>query len=127
MAPREVFDRLVRGIAEERWDELPDLYAEDAVVDQPFAPNTSRLEGREALRKHFAMAAGRVRLRTHNIVVHDTIDPEVIIAEFDYDGLALETGRSFRASNIQVLRVRDGRIVESRDYHDHAALAAALQ
>jgi ketosteroid isomerase-like protein len=51
----------------------------------------------------------------------------VIIAEFDYDGLALNTGRSFRASNIQVLRVRDGRIIESRDYHDHAAMAAALR
>jgi uncharacterized protein len=125
--PREIFDRLVLGIAEERWDELPDLYAEDAVVDQPFAPNIPRLEGRETLRKHFAAAAGRVRLRARNIVVHDTADPEVIIAEFDYDGLALNTGRSFRASNIQVLRVRNRRIVESRDYHDHAAMAAALQ
>jgi len=98
--PREIFDGLVRGIAEERWGELPDLYAEDAVVEQPFAPNTPRLEGRETLRKHFAAAAGRVRLRTHNIVVHTTADPEVIIAEFDYDGLALNTGRSFRVSNI---------------------------
>jgi hypothetical protein len=44
-SPPEIFERLVRGIAEERWGELPDLYAEDAVVDQPFAPNTPRIQG----------------------------------------------------------------------------------
>lgn len=125
--PREIFDRLLLGIGEERWSELPDLYAEDAVVDQPFAPNSLRLHGRETIRKHFAGADGLLRLRAHNIVVHDTTDPEVIIAEFDYDGVVINTGRSFQASNIQVLRVRDGQIIESRDYHDHMALAAAMQ
>jgi ketosteroid isomerase-like protein len=35
------------------------------------------------------------------------------------------TGRSFSVANIQVLTVRDGKIVRSRDYHNHQALAAA--
>ncbi|WP_093480097.1 hypothetical protein [Streptomyces sp. 5112.2] len=30
--------------------------------------------------------------------------------------------RTFEAANIQVLRVHDGLIVESRDHHDHLAL-----
>jgi ketosteroid isomerase-like protein len=29
-------------------------------------------------------------------------------------------------ANVQVLRVRDGLVVESRDYHHHAALAAVM-
>jgi ketosteroid isomerase-like protein len=48
----------------------------------------------------------------------------VVIGEFDYQGTT-GTGRPFRVSNIFVLRVRDGLIVESRDYGDHPALAAA--
>lgn len=47
-----------------------------------------------------------------------------MIGEFDYDGRVTTTGHTFRVANIQVLRVRDGRIVSSRDYHDHLALAA---
>jgi ketosteroid isomerase-like protein len=50
----------------------------------------------------------------------------VVIAEFDYHGRVTTTGHTFRVANIQVLRVRDGRIVSSRDYHDHLALAAAV-
>jgi ketosteroid isomerase-like protein len=49
----------------------------------------------------------------------------VVIAEFDYEGQVIATGRTFRVSNVQVVRVRDGLIVESRDYHDHFAMAAA--
>jgi uncharacterized protein len=58
-------------------------------------------------------------------VVHDTGDPEVVIAEFDYDGQVTTTGHSFRVANVQMLRVRNGKIVSSRDYHDHLAIAAA--
>jgi uncharacterized protein len=36
------------------------------------------------------------------------------------------TGHRFRVANIQVLRVRNGKIVSSRNYHDHLATAAAL-
>jgi ketosteroid isomerase-like protein len=125
--PREVFERLIGGIARQEWQQLPDLYAEDTVVEHPFgAPEPLRLQGREQLRKHFAAAAGGpVELQAHNVVVHETSDPEVIVAEFDYDGRVTTTDRRFTVSNIQVLRVRDGQILSSRDYHDHLALAKA--
>jgi uncharacterized protein len=127
-SPRSVFESLLQGISDGRWDDLADLYAEDAVVEMPFAPSPpARLEGREAIRAHFAAAArGPLTLRARNVVAHDTGDPEVVIAEFDYDGQVSTTGRSFRVSNIQVLRVRNGQIVSSRDYHDHLAIAAAV-
>jgi uncharacterized protein len=64
-----------------------------------------------------------LRLVAHDIVVHDTADPEVIVAEFDYDITGAEG--SVTAANIQVLRVRDGLIRATRDYHDHLALATA--
>ena len=126
--PRHVLESLLQGISDGRWNDLADLYAEDAVVEQPFSPTPPRrLEGREAIRAHFATAAqGPLRLEAGNVVVHDTADPEVVIAEFDYDGRVATTGHTFRVANIQILKVRDGRIVASRDYHDHLALAAAV-
>ncbi|MET8542343.1 nuclear transport factor 2 family protein [Kitasatospora sp. NPDC004799] len=126
--PREVFAQLTTLISAGKWSELAALYAEDAVVEIVFSPvPPRRLHGRAALRERFAAleAADAVRLRTENIRVHGTDDPEVVIAEFDYEGLYPATGRTFHTPNIQVLRVRDGLITESRDYHDHLAFAAA--
>ena len=60
------------------------------------------------------------------MLVRRTTDPEVIVAEWDYDGLVTTTGRMFRVSNIQVSRVRNGKIVESRDYHNHALMANVM-
>jgi len=47
--------------------------------------------------------------------VHETADPEVVVAEFDYRG---ETGAGHPVlrRNVFVWRVRDGRIVHARDY-----------
>lgn len=127
-SPRDVIERLIGGISIGRWPELHELYAEDAVVEYPFAlpSGPARLAGRSAIRRYFAAVARLpLELKAHHVVVHETKDPEVVIAEYDYDGLVTTTGRSFQVSNIQVSRVRDGHIVTSRDYHNHPVLADA--
>ena len=58
-----------------------------------------------------------------SIVIHETTDPEVIVAEFEYQGTAADTGEPYALPAIFVLRVRNGEIVSSRDYHDHLASA----
>lgn len=127
--PREVVQRLIEGVTQREWGALPGLYADDAVVEQPFAiPAPIRLVGREQLRAHF-QAASRApfELRATNVVFHDSDDPEVVIVEYEYEGRVTSTGHSFRVANIQVVRVRDGQIVGSRDYHNHQALADAAR
>lgn len=124
--PRAVFQRLLDGIVARRPGDLPRLYAEDAVVVQPFAHPAARLEGRAALREHFArLETLPLEMAARNVTVHQTADPEVIIAEFEYAGRNTATGREFLLPNIVVMRVRDGHIVESRDYHDHSGLGLA--
>jgi ketosteroid isomerase-like protein len=119
--PTEVFHQLLTGITEGRFAELPDLYAEDAVVEQPFAlPEPTRIVGREALRAHFTNArAMTIRLAAGNVIVRQTDDPEVVVGEWDYT----VDGRGPLA-NVIVMRVRDGLIVASRDYHNHAAIGS---
>jgi uncharacterized protein len=127
-SPRKVFERLLQGISNRRWRELHELYAHDTLVEYPFAlPAPTRLQGREAVQRYFtAVAQMPLELQARNIVVHQTSDPEVIVAEWDYHGLVTTTGRSFQVSNIQVSRVRNGHIVASRDYHNHLVLADVL-
>ncbi|WP_043843675.1 nuclear transport factor 2 family protein [Amycolatopsis taiwanensis] len=122
-SPREVFERLSQGIAEGRLTELADLYAEDTVVEHPQRPPAgSHIVGRKAVADHFAAMGGKVTMRARDVVIHETTDPEVIVAEYTYDGMS---GRPFTSANVQLLRVRDGLIVHSRDYHDYLRMAAA--
>jgi uncharacterized protein len=130
-SPREVFLRLVHGVAAEEYHALPELYAERTDVRHPMWPGgTPPLTSRDDLRRHFGAAAAGgdatvLRFRPENIVVHETQDPEVIVAEFEYRGTMHATGETFAIPCVFVMRVRDGQIVESRDYVDHDASAKA--
>ena len=115
--PRQVFQRYLDAITAQRWDELPALYTQDAVVEHPFGPPDHRiLHDRDELRTHFAALRDLgLRMQASDVLVHDTLDPEVIIAEFRYHGTT-NTSQPIRRRNIFVITVRDGHIVNSRDY-----------
>jgi ketosteroid isomerase-like protein len=125
-SPREVFLALVNGIAEGNPDGLPELYAEQTDVVHPFdplrgAPLRSRDEFRQRM-EQLAAAGPRPRRRVGNVTIHETTDPEVIVAEFEYQGTT-EAGEPYALPAIFVMRVRDGEIVSSRDYLDHLVAA----
>jgi ketosteroid isomerase-like protein len=127
--PREVFERLQRQILEKGGEGFPDLMASDGVVEWPFAgPGAPRrLEGREAIRRF--VSGSRVRVlelqELRGIAVHETHDPEVIVAEVEAHGKVVATGRPVQLSAIMVIRVRNGEIVSYRDYTNPLAAAAA--
>lgn len=130
LSPREVFLELVHGVCDRKWDDLPGLYAEHTNVVHPLDPfRAPPLLTREQLHEHFAGSddvIGDVRFEPANITIHETADPEVIVAEFEYRGTVPGTGEPFALPGIFVIRVRDGQIVSSRDYVDHLGLARAL-
>jgi ketosteroid isomerase-like protein len=126
LSPREVFLALVNGVAAGSWEELPGLYADQTDVVHPFDPlRAPALRTRDELREHFRPTGDGPRLirRPGNITIHETTDPEVIVAEFEYQGTVDGTGEPFVLPGIFVLRVRDGEIVSSRDYFDHLTAA----
>ena len=49
-------------------------------------------------------------------VVHQSTDPDVVIAEFEAEGVVVATGEPYRAAYIVVVTTRDGEIVSYRDY-----------
>ncbi|MGW7420542.1 nuclear transport factor 2 family protein [Streptomyces sp. NPDC054813] len=121
-SPREVFLRLVHGVADGNFGELPDLYGELTDVRHPMAtPESEPLTSRRALREHFTVPPevreASPKRRVVDVVVHETADPEVIVAEFAYEFTAPDDSTA-KVPCVFVMRVRDGRIVESRDYID---------
>ncbi len=118
-----MFHRLVEGVCRlvagdaSQVAELAALYAERTRVEHPMALDDTPLLSRDDLRRHFAAGTDMTPItdyRTADIVVHETTDAEVIVAEFRYLGSV--GGRSFQVPCVFVMRVRDGEIVESRDY-----------
>lgn len=101
-------------------------YADDFNVKVPFAlPVPTDLHGRDHildLVKQAEAARGPQLprmyrdLEVRDLKIYETTDPGVVIAEWVYrshiDGKVLDN------SNIIVVTVRNGKIVESRDYHD---------
>jgi ketosteroid isomerase-like protein len=50
--------------------------------------------------------------------LYQTQDPEVVITEMRTTGTVTTTGRSFATMSVQIIRIREGRIVHSRDFAD---------
>ncbi|MEU4240901.1 nuclear transport factor 2 family protein [Actinoplanes sp. NPDC026619] len=128
-SPREVFLRLVNGVCDGPYEELAGLYAEQTHVSHPFHPLAPpALRSRAELHEHFTSAPPETRTlkrKPVGVTVHETADPEVIVAEFAYQGHVAETGEAFTVPCVFVMRIRDGLIVESRDYIDPIASARA--
>jgi ketosteroid isomerase-like protein len=134
--PREVFYRLVDGVARlvagdtAQVDRLAELYAEHTEVTHPMNPlGDTPLRTRADLRRHFAGSPGRTAtalqdFHADDIVIHETADPEVIVAEFNYEGTG--AGGPFSLPCVFVMRIRDGLIVSSRDYSSRLGFARAV-
>lgn len=122
MTAQEIFRRYVRAGALTRdADSLAELFTEDGVLEAPLVPDghafPNRMVGREAIRAGMAEyyrrqpgAPGAVDTARSSFVLHETTDPDVVIAEIDtvVDGVAM--------SLVQIVRLRDGKIARLRDY-----------
>ena len=101
------------------------MFTEDGVYEAPLLPDghrlPRRLAGRDAIRAGMSAfhrelpSGGTVDPGHSRLVLHETADPDVFIAELDavldYPG-----GRREPVSLVQIFRVRDGQIALLRDY-----------
>lgn len=97
-SPVETVTELVRRVTALRngdssqMEALASLYSSDAHVSHPFHPfeRDKPLLGRSALREHFARAACAEPANSElaDLVVHQTTDPELVVAEFRDDVVA---------------------------------------
>jgi len=130
--PADVLVRRRQLILNGDADGFADLFAPDAVIESAFAgpPGTpARLKGREAIREYSRhLMASPLRLEDLEVVeLYQAQDPEVVIVEIWTKGTVTTTGRSFTATSIQILRIREGHIVLVRDFADPRVLEDVIR
>lgn len=129
--PRETVEGFLTATTGEDPGALADFYAHHVVIEMPFAPPElypARTETtREELRARFRAGAAVRRYETvRDVRLHETGDPELVVAEYTLAGRLLAGGEPFTLSFAMFLTIRDGHIVHTRDYADPLAGAKAL-
>ena len=130
LSHKEIFERYVyAGAITRNPDAIAALFTEDGVYDAPLVPDghsPRRLVGRDAIRTGISVYHQQPTYqRTMNLersayVVHDTVDPDVFIAEIDV-AFDEADGRRTTMSLVQIFRLRDGQIAMLRDYFAESA------
>ncbi|HZE38207.1 MAG TPA: nuclear transport factor 2 family protein [Stackebrandtia sp.] len=134
LSPRDMVKRVQQSsLGDIDTESFPSLLADDAIVEWPYFPGggSKRLEGAAAVREFLsALPTSGPPVRFESIgdtIVHDTTDPEVVIAEYDVHGVSTASGAALTQRVVLVLRVRGGRIVSMRDYVNPLVLMNAAQ
>lgn len=130
MGPRELFERSIRTqflSAEYTGDYL----ADEVVIEWPFAApgRPRRIDGKAAFLAIARPARAAMPFRFDECAVdavHETADPEVIVAEYRLGGTVLPGGDRRTAHFVSVIRVQDGLVTHWREYQDTYAIVQAL-
>lgn len=127
---RETVELLLHTTVSGTRDQMADLYAPDVVIEIPFAPDgiPAVTNGRETMRARMNAAASLFTFDSvSDVTLHETADPEVVIAEYRIHGHLSSSGKPFSLTFVMVTRVRDGLIVWSRDYGNPLETAALAE
>ena len=128
MTPAQVLEQRRQLIIDQDVEGFTALFAPDSVMEMPFGGSSlpGRVEGQAAIGEMSRQMADGLRFDDfENVAVHETGDPEVVIAETVTRATHLASGKSFVAPSIQLFRIRDGKILLFRAYTGPAAQAVA--
>lgn len=117
--PRALFEKAIELLLAKDMAGFAGLWAEDGSMEFPFAPadRPSRVDGRAAVSEYLRRYPEMLDVRDVPWrQVHETADPNVIVAEFDVAGQVVATGKPYRSRYIVVITAHDGEIVGWRDY-----------
>lgn len=131
--PREIAARFVDAFNAHDESEIRALNAESAVVE---APGDVRLEGREAATE-YAMGWLRAFPNARFTVENELVDGEWVTQEFTFEGdhegtLAspggeiAPTGKHLRGRGVQILRIEDEAVADTRLYFDQVQVLSQL-
>lgn len=111
------------------WDAWIDLWAEDGILEFPFAPAGRRpiYRGKPEILGYMKAAAGRVAIDSVALArVFPMHDPAVAVAEFAIKGRALPGGAAYDQSYVLFFETRDGKLAHYREYWNPLVSMAAF-
>ncbi len=129
MKPQELVSHALELLLAQDMAAFAGLWAEDGVLEFPFAaPGYPTLvEGRAAVTEYMRGYPDILKIEEiPHPVMHQSVDPEVVIVEFEASGTVVATGAPYRMCYIAVITVRDNEIQRYRDYWSPLAAAEAM-
>ena len=124
MTPTELFYALQECVKRHDADGQAEIFAENGVWEFPFAAGNiaKQIKGRENIRIFGRKGMDRVkstgrRICNYNsVIIHQTLDSNTIIVEFELEGEILAQHIKYAIPYIQLLKVENNKIVLLRDY-----------
>ena len=129
MNPRELVEHALELLLAKDMAAFAGLWAEDGILEFPFAARgyPPRLDGRAAVADYLRGYPDVLDVREIPAkMLHQTDDPDVVIAEFEAAGIVVATGQPYTMRYIAVITVRDGEIARYRDYWSPLAATEAM-
>ena len=109
--------------SQQRWDEWIDLWADDGVLEFPFAPpgRRSRYVGKPDILAYMKAVAVRMegRIKSEGLEyfrVHPMLDPARACVEMGVKGRILESGAPYHQKYISIVETKDGKVSLYTEY-----------
>lgn len=134
MEPRDIVREYITRISKADFMSALELFDDDVVVQDRFslpAPRElpSKAVALAAIRSGAVHAPGEklprfyADLEVRDLVIQELADPNVVVAEWTY--VTRVGDATIENHNVSIVTCRDGKIVQSRDYHNHVTRAVA--
>jgi len=112
-------------------EELIEYFADDSVMELPFAPGRmpKRYEGKDAILGFQLFARDSFSSFSMTVdAIHETADPNVVIAEHHSNGIVAANGRRYENRYCTIFAFDDaGRVVSWREYYDAGVVVRAFR
>ena len=109
------------------YKELVDCYDPGWVLELPFGDPPVRLEGAREIGRYLAPRLGTFRFTLRLTAVHECLDPDLLVVEYESEGVAIPTGRPYRNVYVALWRFRDGKVSGVKEFPNPMVAAEALQ
>lgn len=103
----------------QRWQEWIDLWAEDGVLEFPFAPagRRRRYEGKRDILAYMSATPGKMAIdAVEHLRVFPMQDPEIAAVELAIRGRAIATGLPYKQSYVLFFETKNGKLSHYREY-----------
>lgn len=105
---------------------LGDLYADDYVLEMPYAkPEPVRVEGLANVLPYLDAAFQVFRFTLTITNVFEVVGGDTLVAEYTSDGTVVPNGKPYNNTYIGVWTFRDGKVASTREYYDPVVSADA--
>ena len=118
-ANRETLERLFDAFNTSDYGAMASIYTEDYLLELPFAhPEPLRLEGMAEVATHLGPLLETFRFTLTLGVVHDCVDPDLLVAEYTGQGTVTTTGKPYANTYVGLYRFREGRVCGVKEFYD---------